>query len=80
MLRPSPAATADLASVFRSPSMRGLCPAPQRPALKSAMQFGMGPKFLLLSSAPASCGFMAETVGTRQGSPLRSDEREKPRP
>ena len=28
------------------------------------------PKFLLLSRAPASCGFMAEPVGTRQGSPL----------
>jgi hypothetical protein len=37
-------------------------------------------KFLLRSSAPASCGFMAESVGTRQGSPLRFDERKKPRP
>jgi hypothetical protein len=37
------------------------------------MQFGSGPKFLLLSSAPASGGFMAEAVGTCQGSPLRFD-------
>jgi hypothetical protein len=48
-------------------------PDPQRPALTIAMRFGSGPKFLLLSSAPASDGFMAEAVGTCQGSPLRSD-------
>jgi hypothetical protein len=48
-------------------------PAPQRPALTIEMQFGSGPKFLLLSSAPASGGFMAEAVGTCQGSPLRFD-------
>ena len=61
----------------RSPVLRpllaGPVPAPQRPALTSAMQFGLGPKFLLLSSAPASGGFMAEAVGTCQGSPLRFD-------
>ena len=37
------------------------------------------PKFLLLSSAPASCGFMAEPVGTCQCSPLRFDERAEER-
>jgi hypothetical protein len=48
-------------------------PAPQRPTLSDAMQFRLGPKFLLLSSAPASGGFLAEAVGTCQGSPLRFD-------
>ena len=43
-------------------------PAPEK-------QHGSGPRFLLLSSAPASCGLIAEAVGTRQGSPLRCDER-----
>ena len=32
LLRPSYTATADLTGAFRSPSMRGLYPAPQRPA------------------------------------------------
>ena len=73
MLRPSLAATAIRAGVFRSPPMRGLfLPRNARPST-SAMQFGLGPKFLLLSSAPASGGFMAEAVGTCQGSPLRFD-------
>jgi hypothetical protein len=50
------------------------CVLPAAPALKAIWKI---PKFLLLSSAPASCGFMAEPVGTRQGSPLRCDERAK---
>jgi len=37
------------------------------------MQKGSLPKFLLLSRAPASGGFMAEPVGTCQGSALRFD-------
>jgi len=73
MLRPSLAATAELTGVFPLPIHSGPVPAPQRPTLTSAMQFGLGPKFLLLSSAPASGGFMAEAVGTCQGSPLRFD-------
>ena len=60
-------------SPFSATLLSGPVPAPQRRALASAMQFGLGPKFLLLSSAPASGGFMAEAVGTCQGSPLRFD-------
>jgi hypothetical protein len=37
------------------------------------------PKFLLSSSAPASCGSVAEPVGTRQCSPLCFDERAEER-
>jgi len=46
---------------------------PTTPALTSKIQCGLGPRFLLLLSAPASGGFMAEAVGTCQGSPLRFD-------
>jgi len=34
------------------------------PGTNAQMQFGIGPKFLLSSRAPASCGFIAEAVGT----------------
>ena len=62
----------NIAGLFRSPSMWSPF-SPAMPTLTSEMQFGCGPKFLLLSSAPASGGFIAEAVGTCQGSPLRFD-------
>jgi hypothetical protein len=34
------------------------------PGTNAQMQFGIGPKFLLSSRAPASCGFIAEAAGT----------------
>jgi hypothetical protein len=70
---PSLTPVADSAGVFHHPSQRGLSPAPQRPPLTCSMQYGSLPKFLLSSRAPASGGFMAEPVGTCQGSALRFD-------
>jgi hypothetical protein len=45
--------------------------ASEEPDLNARGAVRKSPKFLLLSSAPASGGFMAEPVGTCQGSPLR---------
>lgn len=73
MLRLSHAATAHSAGRFPLPNHAGPVSCPATPAPEK--QCGSRPKFLLPSSAPASGGFIAEPVGTRQCSPLRFDER-----
>jgi len=52
---------------------------PQRPPLRGVQAHSNSEEYRISSSfkCPASCGFMAEAVGTRQGSPLRCDERHR---
>jgi len=74
MLRPSLAASADFAGLLCSLCVR-TCSYLQRPTLTCATIKNSSAEFLSRLSAPASGNGLAEAGRTRQGSPLRFDER-----
>ena len=73
MLSPSHAATAHSAGRFPLPIQAGPVSCPATPVPENDAE--VRPKFLLLSRAPSSCGFMAEPVGTHQGCSLTLHKR-----